>query len=213
MDKLKKDLHNYINEPLNPYFNAELGEAYENLGQGAAALSYFLRAAELLVDIDKELSYNCLLKTWKQINKIGRRKKWEKSQLQLAITHLSTRPEAYYLLSKHYSEISEHHEAYLYACLGLKYINLSPLKYDIGYPGDYMLYFLKAYHGWYLAKREESKLIWKKLGEMPNVPKKYKDIIKNNNKNFNNSPSPPSPLNFIMETTNKSEMQEYYINN
>ena len=54
MDKLKKDLHNYINEPLNPYFNAELGEAYENLGQGAAALSYFLRAAELLVDIDKD---------------------------------------------------------------------------------------------------------------------------------------------------------------
>ncbi len=213
MSNLQTHLHNYINEPLNPHFNAELGETYEQLGQGAAALSYFLRAAELLINVDIELSYNCLLKTWKQVNTIGRRKQWEKAQLELAITHLSTRPEAYYFLSKYYSEISEHREAYLYASLGLKYTNLSPLKYDIGYPGDYMLYFLKAYHGWYLSKRKESKLIWKKLGEMPNIPKKHKDIIKNNNKNFNNLVSPPSPLNFIMKTTNKSEMKEYYINN
>ena len=28
--------------------------------------------------IDKTFSYCCLLKTWKQVNSIGRRKRWEK---------------------------------------------------------------------------------------------------------------------------------------
>ena len=95
MGELKKYLHLYINDPLDPYINAQLGEEYDKLGQGAAALSYFLRAAELLYDTDKDLAYNCLLKTWKQLNKIGRRKKWEKCQLETAIAYNPTRPEAY----------------------------------------------------------------------------------------------------------------------
>ena len=52
MGELKKYLHLYINDPLDPYINAQLGEEYDKLGQGAAALSYFLRAAELLYDKD-----------------------------------------------------------------------------------------------------------------------------------------------------------------
>ena len=211
MSNLQTHLHNYINEPLNPHFNAELGEAYEQLGQGAAALSYFLRAAELLVDVDINLSYNCLLKTWKQVNKIGRRIDWERTQLQLATSYLPTRPEAYLFLSKYFAKKQDHHSAYLYACLGLQYVNSTPLKYDVGYPGDYMLYFLKAYHGWYLAKRKESKSIWKKLGEMPNIPEEHKEIIKNNNKNFNNTPTPPSFINFIMKNANDSKHEKYYI--
>ena len=95
MSNLQTHLHNYIDDPLNPHFNAELGEAYEQLGQGAAALSYFLRAAELLVGVDIDLSYNCLLKTWKQVNKIGRRIDWERTQLQLATSYLPTSPETY----------------------------------------------------------------------------------------------------------------------
>ena len=44
MKKLKENLHKYLQDPINPYINAELGQNYEDLGQGAAALSYFLRA-------------------------------------------------------------------------------------------------------------------------------------------------------------------------
>ena len=78
--KIPQDVFNeFINNPLDFKVNAKLGEEYEKQGQGAAALSYFLRAAELSNKFDKELSYCCLLKTWKQVNKIGRRKKWEKS--------------------------------------------------------------------------------------------------------------------------------------
>tara|TARA_B110000881_G_C18181590_1_gene320371 strand:+ start:247 stop:438 length:192 start_codon:yes stop_codon:yes gene_type:complete len=63
MKKLKENLHKYLQDPINPYINAELGQNYEDLGQGAAALSYFLRASELTHDSDPELAYNGILKT------------------------------------------------------------------------------------------------------------------------------------------------------
>ena len=212
MSNLQKYLHEYINDPLDFEINAKLGEEYEKQGQGAAALSYFLRAAELSNKIDNTFSYCCLLKTWKQVNSIGRRKKWEKSQLELAITHLPNRPEAYLFLSEWYSKNKEDHTAYLYACLGLKYIKSEPLRYDVGYPGDFLLYFLKAYHGWHISKREESKQIWKILGEMPNIPRKYKEIIDHNNKNFGNKPKLPQSIEFTVETSSQANHTKYFIN-
>ena len=206
MGELKKYLHLYINDPLDPYVNAQLGEEYDKLGQGAAALSYFLRAAELLHDIDKDLAYNCILKTWKQLNKIGRRKKWEKSQLETAIAYNPNRPEAYLFLSLYYND---HHESYMYACLGLEHINKEPLKYDVGYH-SYLLYFQKAFHGWYLAKRKESKLLWKKLGKMPNILPEHKKIIDHNNKNFGNSTTLPKSITFSVKTKDKNKTEKYY---
>ena len=213
MNNLQKYLHEYIQNPLDYNINAKLGEEYEKQGQGAAALSYFLRAAELSIDIDRELSYCCLLKTWKQVHKIGRRRKWEKAQFELAITHLPTRPEAYLFLSEWHSKNKEDHTAYLYACLGLQYAKSEPLKYDIGYPGEYMLYFQKAYHAWNISKRDESIQIWKKLGEMPNIPNKYKEIIKHNNMSFGNNLKPIQKIEFTIETKKTSEHAKYYINN
>lgn len=213
MNNLEKYLHEYINDTLDPEVNAKLGEEYEKQGQGAAALSYFLRAAELTNKIDKEFSYCCLLKTWKQVHKIGRRRKFEKCQLELAITHLTTRPEAYLFLSEWYSKNNEHHSAYLYACLGLQYVKSEPLKYDVGYPGGYMLYFQKAYHAWHISKRDESIQTWKKLGEIPHIPRKYKEIIEHNNISFGNTINPIQNIEFTIETKDASKHTKYYINN
>ena len=212
MNNLEKYLHEYINDTLDPEVNAKLGEEYEKQGQGAAALSYFLRAAELTNKIDKEFSYCCLLKTWKQVHKIGRRRKFEKCQLELAITHLTTRPEAYLFLSEWYSKNNEHHAAYRYACLGLKHKNSEPLRFDVGYPGDYLLYFQKAYHGWHLSKREESKKIWRKLGTMPNIPLEHKKIIEKNNVNFGHTIKPLQNIEFTIQTKTKSKHEKYHIN-
>lgn len=85
MDKLQKLLHVYIDNPLDPHANAELGEEYEKLGQGAAAVSYFLRASELTHDTDPILAYNGILKTWKQLKNTERRESFEKGQLETAI--------------------------------------------------------------------------------------------------------------------------------
>ena len=87
MDKLKRILNTYVNDPLDPYINARLGEEYEIIGQGAAALSYFLRAAELLHDKDPEFAYCCILKTWKQLNTTTRRPNFEVGQLQTAVAY------------------------------------------------------------------------------------------------------------------------------
>ena len=213
MGELKKYLHLYINDPLDPYVNAQLGEEYDKLGQGAAALSYFLRAAELLYDVNKDLSYNCLLKTWKQLNKIGRRRGWEKKQLELAVSFNPTRPEAYLFLSMHHNNSQEifdyHHESYMYACLGLQYIDKEPLKYDVGYH-SYLLYFQKAFHGWYIAKRDESKKLWGKLGNMPNILPEHKKIIDHNNKIFGNNANNPKSIKFNITTKDKNQTEEYY---
>jgi len=180
MDKLKKYLNVYVNDPLDPYINAMLGEEYELIGQGAAALSYFLRAAELLHDKDPEMTYCCLLKTWKQIHNTTRREQWELGQLQTAVAYLPQRPEAYLHLSLHHSKKEEWKDSYMYACLGLLYQNKSPLYYDILYPGDYMLLFQKAFTSWYIGQRKESKKLWTILGNMENILPEHMKIIQHN---------------------------------
>ena len=49
---LKEQVYNYINNPLDPGTNFNTGLYYESIGQTAAALSYFLRCAELTDDKD-----------------------------------------------------------------------------------------------------------------------------------------------------------------
>ena len=184
MGRLKEYLHEYIQNPTDPYINASLGEEYEKIGQGAAALSYFLRAAELAYESDPELTYCCILKTWKQINKTSRRPVYEKQQLQTAVAFFPKRPEAYLHLSMWYSYREEWKAAYMYSCLGLEFINNTPLPYDVNYPGDYMLLFQKAFTAWYIGQIKESEGLWQQLSGMPNILPEHMKIIKLNLDNF-----------------------------
>ena len=86
MKNLKEPLRKYINDTLNPITNMELALEYEKIGQGAAALSFFLRTAELVYETDPLLAYTCILKTWKQMNNTTRRPVWEIEQLFTAVT-------------------------------------------------------------------------------------------------------------------------------
>ena len=183
MGKLKQYLHEYIQNPLDPYINASLGEEYEKIGQGAAALSYFLRAAELTHESDPDFAYCCVLKTWKQVKNTTRRPVYEQEQLQTAIAYLPTRPEAYLHLSMWHSYRKEWKPAYMYACLGLEHTGKKPLAYDVEYAGDYMLLFQKAYTSWYIGQREESEFLWAQLYYMETSPE-IKQIIINNCINF-----------------------------
>lgn len=212
MDRLKEYLHKYINNPHDPYINAELGEEYEKIGQGAAALSYFLRAAELLHTYDPEMAYCCVLKTWKQLHKTKRRPNYEKEQLQTAIAYLPNRPEAYYHLSKIHSSREEWKISYMYACLGLQYTNSTKLEYDVDYPGDYMLLFQNAFTSWYIGQREESKILWNKLSKMKNIPQQYMDIIKENANAYKNKGDYNKIVKFDMWENQIQTKKEYYIN-
>ena len=185
MSKLQKYLHNYLNSPRDPMINALLGEEYEKIGQGAAATSYFLRAAELWHDTEKELAYNCLLKTWKQLHNTTRREDFELGQLQQAIAYYPERPEAYYHASIWHSKRKEWVPSFMFAELGLKYIHKSPLKFEVKYPGDYGLIFQKAFSGWYIGKRDLSKKLFLNLKNLPDINKQYRKLIEQNCKNFN----------------------------
>jgi len=184
MKELKENLHKYLQDPINPYINAELGQNYEDIGQGAAALSYFLRASELTYDSDPELAYNGILKTWLQLNRTTRRKNYEKGQLEMAISYLPTRPEAYLFLSKWYSDKEEWKTSNLYADLGLQHLNKKPLKYDVGYLGDWELTFQKAFVCWYVGQRKLSEKLWLELKENPHVDEHHREIVINNCINF-----------------------------
>ena len=98
MDKLQELLHNYIESPLDPYVNAELGEEYEKLGQHASAHTYYLRCAELTTCMD--LACECIIKTWCTLHNQKRRPFYCEQQLLLAVAEFPNRPEPYYFLSK-----------------------------------------------------------------------------------------------------------------
>jgi hypothetical protein len=209
MGRLKKYLHEYIQNPTDPYVNANLGEEYEKIGQGAAALSYFLRAAELTYESDPEFAYCCVLKTWKQIKNSTRRPKYEEEQLQTAVAFLPKRPEAYLHLSMWHSNKKEWKAAYMYACLGLEFINNTLLPYDVDYPGDYMLLFQKAFTSWYIGQIKESQKLWQQLSSIPNIKPEHMKIIKSNLNNFGLTLQTPNIIKFE-EVRNNTRINRIY---
>ena len=52
-------LQEYIQDPSNPDLNYNLALEYKKVGQSAAAISYFLRAAERTKNLN--FSYECLI--------------------------------------------------------------------------------------------------------------------------------------------------------
>ena len=186
MNSLKKQLYKYVNNPMDPSINFDLGLEYENIGQTAAALSFYLRCAELTDD--KTVAYESILKTHKCVAKQTRRPVWEQEQLITALTHLPQRPEAYLLLSLWHSAREEWKASNSYAVQGLEMANLTlaPLKSDVGYPGHYALKFQKAFTCWWVGQRELSIELWKELFEDLHLFLKdtYYQVILNNCKNF-----------------------------
>ena len=87
----------FINDPYNDINNFELGYCYENIGQTASALSYYLRCAEFTND--KKLACECLLRMSLCLSKQGNRDTMEIVCIQHAISILPDSPEANYLMS------------------------------------------------------------------------------------------------------------------
>ena len=69
--QLQEQIYKYIDAPLNPGVNFDTGLYYESLGQTAAALSFYLRCAELTDD--DLLAYEALLKTYRCVAEQTRR--------------------------------------------------------------------------------------------------------------------------------------------
>ena len=207
--KLEEKLNKYIFDPRNSVLNFELACEYFDVKQYAAALSYYLRCAELSDDDD--LVYESLLLSWDCMDRIGRNKTFERGQLLHIISQSPHRPEAYLMMCQWLefngeARIESKQEVftlmYTYASIGISNEkNQKPFRYFNRYPGYYATRFYKAYVGWQIGKIKESEdgMIDLYNNHKHNMTEDYKVYIYNNivnlriqdrvieNKNENNS--------------------------
>lgn len=159
-------LNAYILEPEDAENNFALALYYNNIGQTAAAISYYIRTAERT--LDDLLKYECLIKAAACFDKQGTRSFSVKGMLQHAVALLPKRPEAYFLLSRYYEREAKEGDwflCYMMSSVGLTVcdFNSPPLRTDIDYPGKYGLLFEKAVSSWWCGLCSESAEIFQDL--------------------------------------------------
>jgi hypothetical protein len=159
-------LNQYVSNPDDDEINFSLALYYDNIGQTAAALSFYLRCAER--STDDLLKYESLIRGSMCFDKQGTRGFTVKGLLQHAISILPKRPEAYYLLSRFFERDSKDghwNDGYMIASIGDKVCeyNNSPLRTNVDYPGDYSILYEKAVTSWWCGLCDESKNIFKDL--------------------------------------------------
>lgn len=181
-------LINYTNDPENPETNFKLAIFYNNIGQTAAAVSYYLRAAERYEE--DILKYECLILSSLCFDSQGTRNFTVKGLLLNALALCPNRPEAYYLMSKFYEKQTidgNWNESYAIASIGLKVSdpNSPPLRIGGYYLGEYTLIFQKAVSGWFCGLCEESKDLLLNLLDKYEMNSEFYQLTMNNLKNMN----------------------------
>jgi tetratricopeptide (TPR) repeat protein len=162
---LEQTILEYIQKPEDAELNFNVALVYENLGQWAAALSHFLRAAERTKN--KNLAYECIIKIGLSFDRTKNRGNSVRGQYKQALLINPRRPEAYFLLARHYEREQDYVSAYTWACLGEQFadIDAPPLRSWIEYPGRYGIKFEKAVAGWWWGREKESRILFRELAE------------------------------------------------
>jgi FkbM family methyltransferase len=165
LETLDRAVLDYVQEPENPELNYRVALLYEQLGQWAAALSFFLRTAERTPD--KNLTYECLIKIGLMFDRPRGRGNSVRGMYKKAMLICPTRPEAYFLLARHYEREKDYVSSYTWACLGEQFsdIDSPPLRSWIEYPGRYAIKFEKAVAGWWWGHEKESRRLFRELAE------------------------------------------------
>ena len=181
-------LEAFIYDPASADNNFALALYYNNIGQTASAVSYYIRTAERTDD--DLLKYECLIKAARCFEIQGTRSFSVKGLLQHAIALIPTRPEAYFFLSRlHEIEQKEGDwfQCYMLASIGLGVCEPNPpkLRTDIGYPGTYGLLFEKAVSSWWCGLCEESRSLFKDLLINYDLDTVHRTAVLNNLKFFN----------------------------
>jgi len=185
IETLNKLLYEYIDNPEDAEINFLLGIQYHNIKQTAAAVSYYLRAAERADD--DLLKYECMIRASMCFEIQGMRGISVKGILQHAITILPKRPEAYFYLSRFYERTFQWQDSYLIASIGEKVCDFTgkPLRTKIDYPGAYGIIFEKAVSSWQCGLCDESRILFKMLIENYELDDIHLIAVLNNIKNIN----------------------------
>lgn len=175
---------NYAGFETDPERNFNFGVFYDSLGQNAGAASFYIRTAEFGYETHKDLAYEALLRLGLVIGRQSHRFFSARGSLTKAIGLAPERPEGYFLLSRFYEQAKEYEDSYFVACMGLahaKFDGLSPLRTDVGFPGEYGLLFEKAVSGWWIGYKDEASSILLKLNKMKLDPI-HRQAVTNNMK-------------------------------
>lgn len=174
----------YIEKPHDPIINLNLGIEYEKLGQTAAAISFYIRAAERT--LSRKTQYIALLRAALCFEKQKNRDITVKTLFQRAIEVCPSRPEAYFFLGKFYEYRQKYHECYMFSSIGLKHTDAIPMQLDEipEYPGKYGLLFEKAVSGWWVGLSEESRSIIYDLHLNYDMDDAHKNAVQNNLNNI-----------------------------
>jgi len=162
---LKETVIEYSKDPRNADLNFNMGYKYQELNQGASAFSHYLRAAE---EGDDLLAYESLIRAQYSIVSQKDRGYTEKYLLKQCIVILPERPEAYYLMAKHYMKRNDHADAYFHFKMAEKLCDFTlpetqPLRTKIGYKNNIHFYIDFATCAWKWDKNEEARTILRML--------------------------------------------------
>lgn len=141
-------------DPLNPVSNFDCALGYEAEDQLAAALSFYLRAAEFGSD---DVAYAALMGVARCLDRMGCRDASVKHTLEQAIDYMPDRPEAWWKLSVWHDRRSEWADAFRCAESGLVVCGKPALPGVAEFPGEFALLFQKAISWWWLGGEQESK--------------------------------------------------------
>ena len=185
MKSIEELIESASHDMFNPELNFEIAKKYDELGQNAAAISFYLRAAEYGYDNFPIIVYTSLIRiSFCLENQTGREHTVSSALLQ-AIEYMPNRPEAYFLLSRFYERTQKWQECYTWAQVGSVYSTRNEnLPADTEYPGSYGFIFEKAVSGWWLGRREESSKLFDQLLAQDIAPN-YRSTIEYNLKIMN----------------------------
>jgi len=184
MKSIEELVENASHDMFNPQLNFDIAKKYDELGQNAAAISFYLRAAEYGYESSPIIVYTSLIRISFCLESQTGREHTVSSTLLQAIEYMPSRPEAYFLLSRFYERTQKWQECYTWAEIGLRFATRhDPLPADVEYPGSYGFMFEKAVSGWWLGRKEDSFKIFKDMLE-ENIWDNYRSTIEYNLKNY-----------------------------
>jgi hypothetical protein len=153
-------LNEVILDHQNPFKLYNLAKEYDRLEQGAAAATFYMRAAENSNEDNFEehfVQYKALILMALIYHREGNRDITVKSILRHAVTAFPERPEAYFILSKWLADRHNWQEAYMLARQGLDCPIFEKVDDDLEYEGEWQLKFIYAISKWKVEGSDRAK--------------------------------------------------------
>lgn len=157
---IQKLLYDAVLDYQNPFKLYALAKEYDRLEQGAAAATFYMRAAENNDEStfdEKFIQYKSLILMGNIYHREGNRDITARSIYRHAVTAMPDRPEAYFILSKWLADRHEWQEALVLSTQGLACSNFDMIDNDLEYRGKWQLDYIHAISKWKVEGSDRSK--------------------------------------------------------